>query len=160
MTKIKKGAGKEITVDEMGLAFAKLMMIFTVIGIVLMVIPAIFYFMGINQYVPLTEAYKYWRLSADKFWLNVTGRQVTGYSWIFDHLDKTDCLSMIGVLVLMMTPLLAMLAGAVKAENKTYRTLLLIASAEFIASILVKSIVAAAGGAKSGAKKAVKLVKK
>ena len=156
MTEIKKGPEREITVDEMGLIFAKIMTIFTVIGIVLMVLPAIFYFMGINQYVPLTEAYKYWRQSASDFWLNVTGRQVTGYSWIFDHLDKTDCLSMIGVLVLMITPLLAMLAGAVKAENKTYRTLLLIAAVEFIASILVKSIAAAAGGAK----KATKLVKK
>ena len=156
MTEIKKGPEREITVDEMGLIFAKIMTIFTVIGIVLMVLPAIFYFMGVNQYVPLTEAYKYWRQSAGDFWLNVTGKQVTGYSWIFDNLNKTDCLSMIGVIILMINPLLAMLAGAVKAENKTYRTLLLIAAVEFIASILVKSIVAAAGGAK----KATKLVKK
>jgi len=156
MTKIKKGVGKEIKVDDMGFAFAKVMMVFTVIGIVLMVIPAIFYFMGVNQYVPLTEAYKYWRQSASDFWLNVTGRQITGYSWIFDHLDKTDCLSMIGVLLLMMTPLLSMLAGAVKAKDKTYRTLLLIAAAEFIASILVKSIVAAAGGAKKATTKLAK----
>ncbi len=144
---------REIRVDEMGLAFAKTMMIFTVIGIVLMVLPAIAYFMGINQYVPLTEAHKYWRLSANDFWLNVTGRTVTGYSWIFDHLDKTDCLSMIGVLLLMITPLLSMLAAVVKAEDRTYRVLLLIAALEFIASILVKSLVAAASGAKKVVKK-------
>jgi len=156
MTEIKKGACKEITVDEMGFAFAKVMMIFIVIGIVLMVIPAIFYFMGINQYVPITEASKYWGQSASDFWLNVTGKQITGYSWIFSNLNKTDCLSMIGALVLMMTPLLAMLAGAAKAKDKTYRTLLLIAAAEFIASILVKSIVAAAGGAKKATTKLTK----
>ncbi len=144
---------REIRVDEMGLAFAKTMMIFTVVGIVLMVLPAIAYFMGINQYVPLTEAHKYWRLSANDFWLNVTGRTVTGYSWIFDHLDKTDCLSMIGVLLLMITPLLAMLAAVVKAEDRTYRMLLLIAALEFIASILVKSLVAVASGAKKVVKK-------
>ena len=144
---------REIRVDEMGLAFAKTMMIFTVIGIVLMVLPAIAYFMGINQYVPLTEAHKYWRLSANDFWLNVTGRTVTGYSWIFDHLDKTDCLSMIGVLLLMITPLLSMFAAVVKAEDRTYRVLLLIAALEFIASILVKSLVAAASGAKKVVKK-------
>ncbi len=144
---------REIRVDEMGLAFAKTMMIFTVVGIVLMVLPAIAYFMGINQYVPLTEAHKYWRLSANDFWLNVTGRTVTGYSWIFDHLDKTDCLSMIGVLLLMITPLLSMLAAVVKAEDRTYRVLLLIAALEFIASILVKSLVAAASGAKKVVKK-------
>ncbi len=144
---------REIRVDEMGLAFAKTMMVFTVVGIVLMVLPAIAYFMGINQYVPLTEAHKYWRLSANDFWLNVTGRTVTGYSWIFDHLDKTDCLSMIGVLLLMITPLLSMLAAVVKAEDRTYRVLLLIAALEFIASILVKSLVAAASGAKKVVKK-------
>ena len=156
MTEIKKGPEREITVDKMGLAFAKVMTTFILIGIVLMVLPAILYFMGINQYVPLAKASKYWGQSASKFWVNVTGRQVTGYSWIFDHFNKTDCLSMFGALVVMITPLLAMLAGAVKAENKTYRTLLLIAAVEFIASILVKSIAAAAGGAK----KATKLVKK
>jgi uncharacterized membrane protein len=144
----KKGPEREIFVDKMGLAFAKIMTIFTVIGIVLMVVPAIAYFMGINPYVPLTEAHKYWRLSATNFWLNVTGKPITGYSWIFSNLDKMDCLSMIGVIVLMVTPLLAMLAGVVKAEDKTYRTLLLIAAIEFIASILVKSLLAAAGGAK------------
>ncbi len=149
----KKGPEREIRVDEMGLAFAKIMTIFTIVGIVLMVLPAIAYFMGINPYVPLTEAHKYWRLSANDFWLNVTGRKVTGYSWIFDHLDKTDCLSMIGVLILMITPLLSILAGVVKAENRTYRILLLIAALEFIASILVKSLVAVTSGAKKVVKK-------
>ncbi len=145
-----KGPEREIRVDPMGLAFAKVMTIFTVVGIVLMVIPAIAYFAGVNQYVPLTEAHKYWNMSASEFWLHVTGRQITGYSWIFDHLDKMDCLSMIGVLVLMITPLLSMLAGAARAEG-TYRILLLIAALEFIASILAKSVAAA-----SGAKKVVK----
>jgi len=143
---------REIVVDDMGLAFAKIMTIFTIVGIVLMVIPAIAYFMGINQYVPLTEAHKYWNMSASEFWIHVTGRKITGYAWIFDHLNKMDCLSMIGVLILMITPLLSMLAGAAKAEG-TYRILLLIAALEFIASILVKSV--AAAGAKAA--KAVKV---
>jgi len=152
----KKGPERDIHVDTMGLAFAKVMTIFTIVGIVLMVIPAIAYFAGINQYVPLTEAHKYWNMSASEFWIHVTGRKITGYAWIFDHLDKMDCLSMIGVLVLMITPLLSMLAGAAKAENGTYRILLLIAALEFIASILVKSIAAAAGGAKKVAGKVKK----
>jgi len=152
----KKGPEREIHVDMMGLAFAKTMMIFTIVGIILMVIPAIAYFMGINQYVPLTEAHKYWNMSASKFWIAVTGRKITGYGWIFNHLNKTDCLSMIGVLVLMITPLLSMLAGAAKAENGTYRALLLLAAFEFIASIVVKSIVAAASGAKKVAGKVKK----
>ena len=140
---------REIVVDDMGLAFAKTMTIFTIVGVVLMVIPAIAYFMGINQYVSLTEAHKYWNMSASEFWMHVTGKKITGYAWIFNNLDKTDCLSMIGVLILMITPLLSMLAGAAKAKG-TYRILLLVASLVFIASILAKSAVVA--GAKAGAK--------
>ena len=47
---------------------------------------------------------------------------------------------MIGVLLLMMTPLLSMLAAVVKAPNKVYAILLLVASAEFILSIVLKGI--------------------
>ncbi len=135
----------EIRVDKSGLAFAKIMTIFTIIGIVLMVLPAIVYFLGVNQYVPLSEAHKYWHLSASKFWVHVIGRQITGYAWIFDHLDKMDCLSMIGVLILMITPLLAMIAGAIKSKG-TYRILFLISAFEFIISIFMKAAVS--GGAK------------
>ncbi len=131
---------EKIEVDPMALAFAKIMTIFTIIGIVLMVAPAILYFMGQNQYIPLSKAMDYWHESTVDFWKDVKGITVHGYDWVFENLQYTDCQSMIGVLLLMMTPLISMLAAAARTPNKTYAILLLVASAEFILSIILKGI--------------------
>jgi len=133
-------AEKEVKVERMGMSFAKIMTVFTVIGIVVMVIPAIFYFMGQNQYISLQVASKYWNEPTAKFWEHVKGKPVHGYSWIFDNLSYTDCQSMIGVLLLMITPLLSMLASMVTAPQKAFKILLLVASIEFVISMVVKGI--------------------
>ena len=130
---------QEVRVDDMGLAFGKTMIVFTIIGIVMMVVPAIFYFAGIKQYIPLSEVNRSWAGSASEFWQNTKGIQVHGYGWIFNHLLYTDTLSMLGVLLLMMTPLLSMLAAMFKAPNKTYKMLFLAAALEFIVSIMFKT---------------------
>ena len=131
---------REIEVDPMALAFAKIMTVFTVIGIVLMVVPAIFYFMGQNQYIPLAKASLYWQNSTVEFWEHIKGSPVHGYDWIFSNLQYTDCQSMIGVLLLMITPLLSMFAAIPRAPQKVYKILLLVAAIEFIISMVVKGI--------------------
>ncbi len=131
-------AKEDIKVDPMGLAFGKVMTIFTIIGIILMVAPAILYFMGQNQYIPLTKAMKYWDKPTVDFWKEVKGITVHGYDWIFKNLQYTDCQSMIGVLILMITPLLSMFAAIARAPNKVYAVLLLVASIEFILSMILK----------------------
>ena len=148
MIENKNEPGREIRVESMSLVFAKIMTLFTITGVILMVIPAVAYFMGINQYVPLNEVSKYWNMTANEFWMHTTHKQVTGYEWIFSHLDKMDSLSMIGVLLLMITPMLSMIAGAVKAENNTYRLLLLTAALMFIVAIFLKSLIGFVAGAK------------
>jgi len=131
---------REIRVDPMALAFAKIMTIFTVIGIILMIVPAILYFMGQNQYISLSDAMNYWQENTTSFWKYVKGMTVHGYNWIFENLQYTDCQSMIGVLLLMITPLLSMFAAIARAPNKVYAILLLVASVEFILSIILKGI--------------------
>ena len=130
---------REIKVDHMALTFAKIMTVFTIIGIVLMVIPAIFYFMGLNQYIPLSEATQYWQNPTVEFWKQVKGISVHGYDWIFKNLQYSDCQSMVGVLLLMTAPLLSMFAAIIKA-SKVYKLLLLVASAEFVISMVIKGI--------------------
>ncbi|NPA40471.1 MAG: hypothetical protein GXO57_08535 [Thermodesulfobacteria bacterium] len=131
---------REIYVDPMGLAFGKVMTIFTIIGVILMVAPAIFYFLGKNQYIPLDKAALYWSNATVDFWKHIKGAPVHGYNWIFDNLKYTDCLSMIGVLLLMITPLISMFAAIVKAPQKAYKILLFIAAVEFIISMIVKGV--------------------
>ncbi|WP_297057329.1 hypothetical protein [Thermosulfurimonas sp.] len=130
---------RKIQVDEMGLVFGKTMIIFTVLGVIMMVIPAILYFLGIRPYIPLAEVSKYWTGSAAEFWRQVKGFEVHGYGWIFKNLGYMDTLSMLGVLLLMITPLISMLAAVFKAPSLTYRILLLVGAAEFIISLLFKT---------------------
>lgn len=131
---------EEVRVDPMALIFAKIMTIFTIVGIVLMVVPSILYFMGQNQYISLQMASKYWHEPTAEFWKHVKGITVHGYDWIFSNLEYTDCQSMIGVLLLMLTPLLSMIAAIPKATQKVYKILLFIAAVEFAISIIVKGI--------------------
>jgi len=133
-----KNAKKEITVDIMGITFSKAMIVFTIIGIITMVVPAIIYFLGYSQYIPQTEVSKYWIEPAVSFWMHIKGSEIHGYSWIFKNLRYTDCLSMLGVLILMLTPLFSILAGMIKAENKIFRILLFLSAIEFIVSIIFK----------------------
>jgi len=133
---MRKGE-REIHVDSMGLLFARIMTISTIIGVVLMVIPSIIYFIGQNQYVPLTEAYKYWDKPTVQFWSHVKGIHIHGYDWVFSNLQYSDCQSMIGVLLLMITPLLSMFAAILKAP-KVFKLLLGLAAVEFIISMMVK----------------------
>ncbi len=128
-----------IQVDDMGLAFGKTMIAFTVIGVVMMVVPAILYFMGIRPYIPLAEVSKFWTGSAAEFWQHVKGFQVHGYGWIFHNLAYMDTLSMLGVLLLMITPLISMLAAMIKAPTTTYRVLLALGALEFLISIFYKT---------------------
>jgi len=130
---------KEVKVDDMGLAFGKTMIIFTIIGIIMMIVPAIVYFIGIRQYIPLAEVSKYWTGSAAEFWQHTKGMHVHGYGWIFNNLFYTDTLSMLGVLLLMITPLISMLAAMFKGPSRAYKILLFLAAVEFVVSILFKT---------------------
>ena len=137
MAEEKKGS--EVKVDDMGLAFGKAMIVFTIIGIVMMIVPAILYFTGIRQYIPLSEVSKYWAGSAAEFWQHTKGFHVHGYGWIFNNLSYMDTLSMLGVLLLMITPLVSMIAAMFRGPNKAYKILLFIAAVEFVVSILFKA---------------------
>ncbi len=131
----------DIKVDKMGYSFARIMSIVTLIGIILMVVPTILYLTGADQYVPITVAEKYWSQTANDFWINVTGKPVKGYSWIFDHLEYMDCLSMLGIIILMFTPLISIILAGFAAPSKVYKMLLFLAAIEFILAVVIKSVV-------------------
>ena len=129
---------REVEVDPMALAFARVMTILTVVGIILMVIPAIFYFAGQGQYIPLETATRYWQDPTLKFWREVKGIEVHGYEWIFENLEYSDCQSMLGVLLLMLTPLFSIIAASFRTPSNIYRILLIVALVEFVVSVFVK----------------------
>ncbi len=114
--------------------FAKTMVLATLVGIALMVAPAIMYFAGSNQFAHTNIVYKYWSEPPQKFWKDVADANVGGYGWLITHYKYFDCLSIIGSLAIMFVPLLSMIAATFKAD-KRYLVLLLVAIAEFSASL-------------------------
>ncbi|WP_202319162.1 hypothetical protein [Archaeoglobus neptunius] len=129
----------EVSVDRMSLLFARVMTIFMIAGIILMVVPSAVYFAGEDQYIPLEKAYRHWNRTTDQFWIHVKGIQVHGYGWIFRNLEYSDCQSMVGVFLLMLTPLISMVAAIFRAP-KVFRLLFGIAAVEFVISIIVKGV--------------------
>jgi len=129
---------KKTKVDSMGLSFSKTMIIFTIAGIIMMVVPAIAYFIGYRQFIPHDEVVRYWANPVAKFWMLTKGAPVHGYGWIFDNLGYSDSVSMIGVMLLLVTPLFAMIAAAIKASGGIFRFLFFVSAIEFIVSIVFK----------------------
>ena len=126
---------RDVRVDPVNVRFARVMEILTTIGLLVMIIPAIGYFMGINEFVSLEEAIKHWDKPAHNFWEEIKGIKISGYSWFLNNLTYTDCLSVIGIVILALTPLISLVVSIPKAE-KLYKVLLLILVIEFIIAIL------------------------
>jgi len=126
---------REVRVDPVNIRFARVMEILTVVGLLVMIIPAIGYFMGINQFVSLEEAIKHWDEPAHKFWEDMKGMEISGYSWFLNNLSYTDCLSIVGIVILALTPLISLIVSIPKAE-KLYKVLLFILAVEFVIAIV------------------------
>ena len=126
---------REVEVDPMNTTFARVMEIFTVIGLFAMIIPAIGYFAGINQFVELQEAVKHWYKPASQFWEETKGIKISGYSWFLNNLSYTDCLSIMGIVILAIAPLLSIIATIPKSKG-IYAILLAILAVEFVVAIL------------------------
>lgn len=126
---------KEVKVDPMNTTFAKVMEIFTLIGLIVMIVPAIGYFAGISQFVELKEAVKHWDEPSSKFWEEVKGIEISGYSWFLNNLTYMDCLSILGIVVLAIAPLLSIIITIPKSRG-IYTILLAILAIEFIIAIL------------------------
>ncbi len=126
---------KEVEVDPMNTIFARVMEILTFMGLIVMIIPAIGYFVGINQFVELQDAVEYWDKPASKFWEDTKNIEISGYSWFIDNLTYMDCLSIIGVVLLAITPLASLIA-AIPRTKGIYTILLVILVVEFIIAIV------------------------
>jgi len=135
---------EEVYVDPMNTSFAKIMEIFTLIGLLVMVVFGILYIIGINPYVDMPSVVNNWGLSATKFWEETEGIHVKGYIFL-KHLNTMDCLSMIGIAILSLAPLASVIGSLFHSKKKIYVILLLILIAEFIFAI-IRPLIMAGGG--------------
>jgi len=126
---------EDVKLDGMSQTFIRVMEFLTVIGLVVMIIPAIGYFAGIRQFVDVKETVRHWDKPASKFWEETRQINVDGYSWLRDNITYTDCLSILGIIVLMLAPLLSIIAAIPKSEG-IYALLFLVLAIEFLIAVL------------------------
>ncbi len=125
---------KEAIVEPMNYVFGRIMEILTIVGLVVMFIPGIIYVITGKGYLSREVVVSNWHLKASAFWKKVMGIKVFGYSWFLSHLNTMDCLSIVGVCILAITPLISLCGAEVKADSK-YKVLIGILIVEFLFAI-------------------------
>ncbi len=138
---------QEVRIDPLNLSFARVMELATYAGLAIMVIFGILYLVGISGFVDMKQAVANWNLPVTEFWKEVKGVEIHGYSWFLSHLTKMDSLSMLGICLLSLAPLLGLVAALLRAGGqKAYVIFFLIMIVEFVFAILKPIIMPGVGG--------------
>ncbi|WP_038057338.1 hypothetical protein [Thermodesulfobacterium hydrogeniphilum] len=137
----------KVYVDPLNITFAKFMEITTYIGLIVMVIFGLLYLFGLPGFVNMKHAISHWNLPVSKFWEEVKGIRVYGYSWFLTNLTAMDCLSMVGICILALAPLAGLVSGIFKTKGqKAYTIFFIILTIEFLFAILKPIIMPGVGG--------------
>jgi len=135
---------RDVVVDPMNTSFARIMEIFTLIGILVMLIFGVLYIVGLNSYVNTYETITHWGLPANQFWEEIKGIHLKGYIFL-KHLNAMDSLSMLGIAILALAPLFSIIGSFLKTDKKIYKALLTVLILEF-AFAVVRPLIMAGGG--------------
>jgi len=135
---------RDVKVDPINIVFARVIEILTYIGIVLMIVPGVIYVISGSGLVDVKEAVANWDKSVKDFWIDTKKMEIRGYNWFLTNLHYFDCLSIVGVVILALAPLIAIIASITKADFK-YKIMLSIVIIEFIIAIVRPLIVSVTG---------------
>jgi hypothetical protein len=119
---------------SINLTFARVMHILTWAGLILLALCGILYISGINAAYRSSLIVQHWDKPASQFWLAVRGSEAQGYDWFLSSMPSTDSLTMAGVALLMLTPLISLLFTIWKMKG-LYLALAVMLIAEFLFSI-------------------------
>jgi hypothetical protein len=128
MGNIKKGDAL------ISMTFARVMRICTYAGLIVLFSFGILYLSGINAQYDASLIMRNWDKPVSQFWLSMRGREAQGYAWFLSHIREMDSLAMTGIVVLSLTPLIALISIVGKVKG-LYLILLLILVAEFLFSV-------------------------
>lgn len=135
---------RDVKVDPINIVFARVIEILTYIGIVLMIVPGVIYVISGSGLVDVKEVVANWDKSVKDFWIDTKKMEIRGYNWFLTNLHYFDCLSIVGVVILALAPLIAIIASITKADFK-YKIMLSIVIIEFIIAIVRPLIVSVTG---------------
>jgi len=126
---------KKIHIDPMNIMFANVIKICTLVSIVIMIFFGSLYLAGIKPYLDPSRVVEHWGKPVSQFWKETKGIEINDYSWFLAHVNCMDSLSMIGISLLCLTPLLGIIIITPRAR-KVYALLFFILIAELIFSII------------------------
>ncbi len=140
-------AKQEVYIDPMNTAFARAMELSTYAGLAVMIVFGILYLLGFSGFVDMKQAIANWHLPVSEFWKEVKGIEIHGYSWFLSHLTSMDALSMVGVCILSLAPLLGLVAALFRSGGqKAFTIFYIILIIEFAFAILKPIILPGVGG--------------
>ena len=116
------------------MTFARVMKICTWTGLFILFVFGILYLSGINTVYDASLIMRNWDKPVSQFWISVRGREAQGYAWFLSHLRGMDSLAMTGILLLALTPLIALLSIIWRMKG-LYLILMLILVVEFLFSV-------------------------
>lgn len=111
--------------------FARTMELFTWIALVIIAIPGIIYFIGSQGFVGISSACCNWDKPVELFWQTTKGINVSGDLLFIDHFQYMDCLSLIGIMLLIIVSLVSLIVTTPKMNAK-YKIIAGIVILEFI----------------------------
>ena len=127
--------GKPLKDDRsITLTFARTMKICTWAGLIILFVFGILYLSDINTVYDASLIMRNWDKPVSQFWISVRGREAQGYTWFLSHLRGMDSLAMTGILLLALTPLIALLSIIWRMKG-LYLILMLILVVEFLFSV-------------------------
>jgi hypothetical protein len=126
---------QDVIVEPANALFARTMEILTWVGLVIVAIPGIAYIIGTKGFVGVNLASQDWNLPASLFWMTAKGIKISGYFWFMDHLSCMDCVSLVGVVILALIPVLSIVVATLKIDTK-YRIIMGIITLEFVIAIV------------------------
>jgi len=124
-----------VEIDEKNVLFARVMKICSLVGLVVMIVFGLLYIAGVSSYLDVSRAYLHWDKPVSLFWKEITGSEVSDYSWFLSTIGHMDSLSMLGIALLAVTPLIGILFIILRS-SRIYVILLSILVVEFFYSIV------------------------
>lgn len=135
----------QVWYDPANMYFAETLEKATWIGIGMMLFFGVLYLFGMNTYVDANSVVANWGEPARNFWHTLKGMEPNGYAWFLSEIGTMDSLSLIGIVLLALAPLVAVFTALIKATERASLILLSILSLEFIVAI-VRPLYTSAGG--------------
>lgn len=126
---------QETKLEPMNARFAKTMEILTLACLILVVVPGLAYIILTSGFVGVNSAYHHWGQPAYQFWEATKGIKISGYAWFLEDLADMDCLTLVGVLVLALIPVLSIVSAMFKMDRK-YKIICVIIIIELVIAII------------------------